>query len=154
MVLLRRRHEILHFNITELILSVMTELSNLLIGKTLKISIFHAPLPIFISSSSDILEGLISIAAPVECGMGRAVVSAAPWIRQCMVPAVFRGRGTPTMTWVFRGDMAHPEGGGVVRLRSVNSGGGTITSSEGGSMTVEGGTATSEGRNQNSAGRH
>ena len=33
MMLLRRRHENLRFNITELILTVMTELSNLLIGK-------------------------------------------------------------------------------------------------------------------------
>ena len=33
MMLLRRRHEILRFNITKLILSVMTEISNLLIGK-------------------------------------------------------------------------------------------------------------------------
>ena len=33
MMLLLRRHEILRFNITEIILSVVTELSNLLIGK-------------------------------------------------------------------------------------------------------------------------
>ena len=33
MMLLRRRHEILRFNITELLLSAMTELSNLLVGK-------------------------------------------------------------------------------------------------------------------------
>ena len=45
--------------------------------------------------------------------------------------------------------MAHPEGGALERLRSVSSGGGTMTSSEGGSMTVEGSTATSEWRNQN-----
>ena len=55
--------------------------------------------------------------------------------------------------------MAHPEGGALGRLRSVNSGGRHSdfkngTTSEGGSMTVEGGTATSKGRNQNSAGRH
>ena len=79
MMLLRRRHEILRFNIIELILSVMTELSNLLIGKTLKISIFvmlHCP-----SSSPPLAKfgtGLISIAAPVECGMGRAVAPAPP----------------------------------------------------------------------------
>ena len=45
-MLLRRRHEILRFNITELLLSAMTELSNLLVGKKLlKYRVFHAVFP-------------------------------------------------------------------------------------------------------------
>ena len=94
LVLLRRRHDLLRFNITELILSVMTEPSNLLIGKTLEISIFHVPLPIFIPSFSEIWEGLISTAAPVECRMGRAVAPAAlPLDPPVHGTCCFRGRG-------------------------------------------------------------
>ena len=169
-MLLRRRYDILRFNFTELLLSVMTELLNLLIGKKrLKYRFFHAPLPIFISSFNEIWEGLISIAAPVECGMGRAVAPAAPPLpapgsaSAWQVHAVVRGRWTPTYydlsvqraTWLIR-RAAHYGGSGMLTPEggTMTSKGGSGSTSEGGSMTVEGGTATSEGRNQNSAGRH
>ena len=122
MMLLRRRHEILRFNIIELILSVMTELSNLLIGKTLKISFFvmlHCP-----SSSPPFAKfgtGLISIAAPVECVMGRAVAPAAPPGSARAWYLLFSEDGGHLLRLeCSEGDMAHPEGGALGRLRSVN----------------------------------
>ena len=133
MMLLRRRHEILRFYITELILSVMTELSNLLIRENAwNIDFFTLFISfIFISSFSENWEGLISTAAPVECGMGRAVAPAAPPPGSASAWYLLFSEDGGHLLWLdfecSEGDMVRPEGGALGRLRSVNmrTGGGS-----------------------------
>ena len=75
----------------------MTELLQLLLGKNLQCRVFtpfSQQFPIFITSFSEIWEGLISIAASVEFGTGWAFAHA-PWIRLCSVTAKTTYLGQP-----------------------------------------------------------